>query len=368
MISNVSSVKALLSEFSALGIADQIDYKKFYLYSIITHSTAIEGSTVTEVENQLLFDQGISASKRTITEQLMNLDLKAAYEKSMHYSEKNEPYSVEMLKSLSALVMKNTGSAYNTINGVFDARNGDLRLVNVSAGAAGKSYMSFQKVPAKLKEFCEWLNMAISKTNKNDTIEAYRLSFEAHYRLVAIHPWVDGNGRMSRLVMNQVQTQLGLLPTIVHKERKAEYIESLAKSEDAQNSSLFIDFMFAELKAFLEENIANFKKSMDDDFVGSGKISFAQSNTPQVTPEVTPQVKKLLLALKSEMSRSDLMLKLKLKDYKNFNEKYIVPALKSNCIEMTQPNSPRSPTQKYRLTKLGNNILLNLNGNEDDDK
>lgn len=38
----------LLSEFNALGIAEQIDYKKFYLYSIITHSTAIEGSTVTE--------------------------------------------------------------------------------------------------------------------------------------------------------------------------------------------------------------------------------------------------------------------------------------------------------------------------------
>lgn len=273
----------LLSECFSLGISKQIDYKKFYLYSIITHSTAIEGSVVTEIENQLLFDQGISASKRTITEQLMNLDLKATYEKSIHYAEKNEPYSVEMLKSLSALVMKNTGSAYNIVGGVFDTRNGDLRLVNVSAGVARKSYMSFQKVPAKLEEFCEWLNMSISKANKNDVIEAYKLSFEAHYRLVVIHPWVDGNGRKSRLIMNQVQTQLGLLPTIVHKERKTEYIESLAKSEDVQNSSLFIDFMFDKLKAFLEENIANFKKSMDNDFIGSDKIVFDQSNIRENT-------------------------------------------------------------------------------------
>ena len=52
---------SLLDEYKALGIAEQIDYNKFYLYSLITHSTAIEGSTVTEIENQLLFDEGITA-------------------------------------------------------------------------------------------------------------------------------------------------------------------------------------------------------------------------------------------------------------------------------------------------------------------
>ena len=69
---------ALLDEYHRLGIAEQIDYQKFYLYSLITHSTAIEGSTVTEIENQLLFDEGISAKGRSIQEQMMNLDLKNA--------------------------------------------------------------------------------------------------------------------------------------------------------------------------------------------------------------------------------------------------------------------------------------------------
>ena len=66
----------VLDEYKRLGIAEQIDYDKFYLYSLITHSTAIEGSTVTEIENQLLFDEGISAKGRSMQEQLMNLDLK----------------------------------------------------------------------------------------------------------------------------------------------------------------------------------------------------------------------------------------------------------------------------------------------------
>lgn len=59
-----SELLSTLQDYYSLGIKDQIDYNKFYLYSIITHSTAIEGSTVTEVENQLLFDEGITSRDR----------------------------------------------------------------------------------------------------------------------------------------------------------------------------------------------------------------------------------------------------------------------------------------------------------------
>ncbi len=60
-----------LSEYCQLGIPQQLDYSKFNLYSIITHSTVIEGSTVTEVKNQLLFDEGITSNKRSLREQLI---------------------------------------------------------------------------------------------------------------------------------------------------------------------------------------------------------------------------------------------------------------------------------------------------------
>lgn len=74
-VENKTLLLQLLRQYQELGISMQIDYDKFYLYSIITHSTAIEGSTVTEVEAQLLFDEGIAAKGKSITEQLMNLDL-----------------------------------------------------------------------------------------------------------------------------------------------------------------------------------------------------------------------------------------------------------------------------------------------------
>lgn len=59
---NKYQLLSLLKQYVELGIASQIDFNKFYLYSIITHSTAIEGSTVTDVEAQLLFDEGITSS------------------------------------------------------------------------------------------------------------------------------------------------------------------------------------------------------------------------------------------------------------------------------------------------------------------
>ena len=252
----------VLDEYKQLGIAEQIDYDKFYLYSLITHSTAIEGSTVTEIENQLLFDEGISAKGRTMQEQLMNLDLKKVYEKAIRLAKLHTDFSVEMLKELSSIVMKNTGSQYNTVQGSFDASKGDLRLVNVTAGAGGKSYLNYAKVPSKLTTFCQEMNkrrwvLADSK----DILEQYLLSFDAHFQLVTIHPWADGNGRMSRLIMNYIQFEFGLVPTKVKKEDKAEYIQALIESRKQDNILPFREFMLREHLTNLRKEIENFKQS-----------------------------------------------------------------------------------------------------------
>ena len=86
MDKQINELLEVLKEYQELGISEQIDYQKFYLYSIITHSTAIEGFTVTEIENQLLFDEGITAKGKPMVEQLMNLDLKRAYEQSIRWA------------------------------------------------------------------------------------------------------------------------------------------------------------------------------------------------------------------------------------------------------------------------------------------
>ena len=253
---------ALIEQYKQLGIDSQIDYEKFYLYSIITHSTAIEGSTVTEIENQLLFDEGITAKGKPLMEQMMNLDLKRAYEESIRLAKNHTDITIDILKALSHLVMQNTGSTYKTALGDFSSANGDLRIVNVTAGVGGRSYLSYQKVPAKLQEFCDWLNA--QRQRPMSLTERYDLSFEAHYRLVTIHPWADGNGRMARLVMNQIQFEFGLIPAKVLKEDKGDYINALIATREADDMSVFLDFMTDEMIKTLSSDIDAFLRSVDD--------------------------------------------------------------------------------------------------------
>lgn len=250
---------ALIGRYKELEIDSQIDYEKFYLYSIITHSTAIEGSTVSEIENQMLFDEGISAKGKTIVEQMMNLDLKRAYEESIKLAKEHTLITIDVLKALSHLVMQNTGSSYKTALGEFSSANGDLRLVNVSAGVGGKSYMSYQKVPAKLQEFCDWLNG--QRTKKMSMAERYNLSFETHYRLVTIHPWADGNGRMARLLMNHIQFEFALVPAKVLKEDKGDYINALIATRESGDISFFLDFMAEEMTKTISSDIDAYLKS-----------------------------------------------------------------------------------------------------------
>lgn len=251
-----------VKRYRELGIDSQIDYEKFYLYSLITHSTAIEGSTITELENQIMFDHGVSLKGKSIEEQSMNLDLKCAYEKAIELAKQHQPFTTEMLVSLSALVMKNTGTVYKTALGDFSSARGELRLLNVTAGVGGRSYMNYSKVPAKLSEFCKRLNAVRANAAAMSVDELYQLSFDAHYDLVTIHPWADGNGRMARLVMNMLQFEFGLIPTKILKEDKENYIKALVATREDDNLDIFREYMSSMMEHNLQDEITAYLDSI----------------------------------------------------------------------------------------------------------
>ena len=271
-MADIPNILQTIERYRALGIDQQIDYKKFYLYSIITHSTAIEGSTVTEVEAQLLFDEGITSSKRTMTEQMMNLDLKVAYEYGMLWIKKHEPITVDWLITLASKVMARTGSEYHSMGGDFSAAKGELRKLNVTAGTGGKSYLSYQKVPSRLAAFCEELNKRRQVIYPSDVAAVYDLSFWAHYELVTIHPWADGNGRTCRLLMNLLQLEFGALPTKVLKEDKAEYIQALIDTRENDDIAIFLDCMTRLHLQHLKSDIDHFMASTSSKMVDKASI------------------------------------------------------------------------------------------------
>ncbi len=245
-------------KFNSLKLSDMIDYEKYYIYSIIAHSTAIEGSTLSEKDTQLLLDEGIT-KKGTIQEHFMNLDLKNAYALAIEEAKKKSPITPDLLKNLNSLILKNTGSIMSVPAGTFDASKGEYRLCDVTAGIGGKSYMNYQKVPDKVDQLCDELNKRITEAKRMKDI--YNLSFDAHFNLVTIHPWIDGNGRSSRLLMNYIQFYHRVTPTKVYKEDKANYIDALQKSRDNETLSPFREFMAKQHLKNLQQEIRNYEQS-----------------------------------------------------------------------------------------------------------
>ena len=95
---------------------------------------------------------------------------------------------------------------------------------------------------------------------------------------------------------------------------------------------------------------------------GAVYVTFLLATLPEThrgTPQVTPQVQKLIDGMVGEMTRTELMDAVSLKDRMHFSREYLQPALQSGLIEMTIPDKPRSSKQQYRLTQQGISFLQN---------
>lgn len=132
------------------------------------------------------------------------------------------------------------------MGGSFDSSKGEFRLCGITAGVGGYSYMNYLKVPGKIDELCVILQEK-QKTARTFR-EQYELSFNAHLNLATIHPWVDGNGRIARLLMNYIQFCYHLFPTKIFKEDREAYILSLRQCQDEGTNQPFLDFMAGQLK------------------------------------------------------------------------------------------------------------------------
>ncbi len=190
----------------------------------------------------------------------MNKDLKDAYDFAQEKAKNKTPITSDFSKELNAHVMKSTGGVMNNVLGSFNSSKGDFRLCSVTAGTGGgDSYMDFCKMPGYVDQLCEELNKRLEQVTTLE--EIYNLSFDAHLNLVTIHPWLDGNGHTSRLLMNYIQYYKDLIPIKVNSEKKAESIKALDRSRKEETKVTFRQFMAEQILKTLQQETCTYKKS-----------------------------------------------------------------------------------------------------------
>ena len=130
-------------------------------------------------------------------------------------------------------------------------------------------YSHHAKDPAYLKLCNAFDIVRIHKFGSLDNKASYRemckfaMSLD---NLVTIHPWVDGNGRTARLLMNYIQFCYHLFPTKIFKEDREEYILSLRQCQNEETNQPFLDFMARQLKKSLSIEIERFNVSRKKGF------------------------------------------------------------------------------------------------------
>lgn len=250
-------IEKLISEYQSLNLSSIIDYDKFNDYAITHHSTTIEGATLTEVETRLLLDEGLTPKGKPLVHSLMVQDHFKALQFVVNTAKEKQTVTADLVQEINALAMKNTGAEYNTVFGAIDSAKGMYRKGNVSAG--GSYFVGFDKVPALTEALCQKVSALMN--GELTTIEKLNLSFDAHFDLVTIHPFYDGNGRTSRLLMNYIQAYYSLPLAIVFKEDKAAYFEALIATRQQEDINAFRLFMYAQLEKYLIDEMEKYKQT-----------------------------------------------------------------------------------------------------------
>jgi len=260
------NIISIVDKFKTLNLSTIIDFDKYNFYGITYHSTAIEGSTLTEIETRLLLDEGTTPAGKPLLHSLMVQD----HYNALLFIIKNAAQKIAVtplfIKEINAAVMKQTGSVYQTVFGELDATKGVFRKGNVSAG--GTYFVGYEKVEPLVNKLCDGIKEKLLLAHT--TITKLNIAFDAHFDLVSIHPFYDGNGRTSRLLMNYLQLYFNLPLSIVFKEDKAAYFEALQQTRKVEDIGIFRHFMYAQYAKYLQQEIYKFAQINNENTKGKG--------------------------------------------------------------------------------------------------
>ncbi len=222
----IQEKKARLDSLRPLSPAAVARLNETRMLEWIYNSNAIEGSTLTLRETRLILETGLTIGGKSLREHFEVTN----HREAIHYVEslvaKNAVITPFHVRQIHALVLQQ-----------IDAENaGQYRKTQVRIAGASHTPPDSWEVPRLMDEWGAWLLTAQTEG------EPISVAAQAHHRLVNIHPFVDGNGRTARLLMNLILIQAGYPASVIEQVHRQQYYRVLAQA-DQGNLAPLVNFV-----------------------------------------------------------------------------------------------------------------------------
>ena len=226
ILSNIDKLKKRLDkmrQFDSYRVVQALELEYTF------ESNRIEGNTLTLKETDLVVNEGLTISGKSMREHLEAINHKEAIGFVKHLIDKNSDINEREVLSIHNLILR----------GIDQANAGTYRSVQVMIKGSKFSPPAPYLVPKQMEDYFYWYS-----THKKN-VHPVVLAAEMHERLVTIHPFIDGNGRTARLVMNLLLLREGYVIANIKGDVKSRmnYYNTLEKAQVANDKSDFIELV-----------------------------------------------------------------------------------------------------------------------------
>jgi Fic family protein len=217
--------------------------RKYFRIKNIYHSNAIEGNQLNVGETRQVVELGLTITGKPLKDQAEARNLAHAIDYLEDLARNPDiPIRELDIRQIHGLILK----------GIDDANAGKYRTVAVEISGSEFKPPGPESVPAQMAEFGRWLESASVPGAAFATPEGLIRAAVAHTWFVTIHPFIDGNGRVARLLMNLILMRFGYPIAIITREDRLRYYDTLEMSQSSDLSGL-IGLLVECLHESLEE-------------------------------------------------------------------------------------------------------------------
>ncbi|MCC6445138.1 MAG: Fic family protein [Armatimonadetes bacterium] len=216
LLDQIDTLKGFLDGFRPFPATITAELKHLYDVRFTYHTNALEGNTLTQSETEMVMEKGITVGGKSLREHLEVIGHKEAIDYMEELARRGERIGEREIKGLHSLVLR----------GIDRKEAGRYRMIDVKAAGTEHTYPPHYRLSELMEAFTIWL-----QEKADGLLHPVEYAAEAHFRLVSIYPFRDGNGRTAWLLMSLLLLQRGYLVVVITHARRKDYIDALASGQ-----------------------------------------------------------------------------------------------------------------------------------------